>query len=104
MKLRYTRRAQRHLEAIAEYIAERNPDAARRVGERIRETTALLRDFQYIGREGVLAGTASWSYRLFPMSLSIASRSLQGRPPWSFSVFITERSGGQDKRSARFIP
>jgi plasmid stabilization system protein ParE len=104
MKLRYTRRAQRHLEAIAEYIAERNPDAAGRVGERIRETTVLLRDFPTSAARVFSPALASWSYRLFPMSLSIASRSLQGRPPWSFSVFTTERSGGQDKRSARFIP
>jgi len=57
MRLCYTRRAQRHLDAIAEYIADRNPSAARRVGERIREAVSLLRDLPYIGREGVLAGT-----------------------------------------------
>jgi addiction module RelE/StbE family toxin len=57
MRLRYTRRANRHLDAIAEYIAERNPGAARRVGDRIRETILLLRDLPYIGREGLLAGT-----------------------------------------------
>jgi toxin ParE1/3/4 len=57
MRLRYTRRAQRHLEGIAEYIAERNPAAARGVGERIREAITLLRDFPYIGRDGALVGT-----------------------------------------------
>jgi plasmid stabilization system protein ParE len=57
MRLRYTRRARRHLDAIAEYIADRNPDAVRRVGERIRETISLLEDLPYIGREGVLGGT-----------------------------------------------
>jgi toxin ParE1/3/4 len=57
MTLRYTRRARRHLDAIAEYIADRNPAAARRVGERIREAVSLLGDLPYIGREGVLAGT-----------------------------------------------
>ena len=57
MRLRYTRRAQRHLDAIAEYIADCSPNAARRVGERIGETTSLLCDFPYIGREGALQGT-----------------------------------------------
>jgi len=35
----------------------RNPDAARRVGERIREAVSLLGDLRYIGREGMLSGT-----------------------------------------------
>jgi toxin ParE1/3/4 len=57
MKLRYTRRARRHLDGIAQYIAEQNPDAARRVGARIRETIELLGVYPNIGREGALAGT-----------------------------------------------
>jgi toxin ParE1/3/4 len=57
MRLQYTRRARRHLDAIAEYISDRNPDAARRVGERIGETISLLGNLPYMGREGALAGT-----------------------------------------------
>ena len=57
MRLRYTARARLHLDAIAEYIAERNPDAARRVGIRIREMIDLLTSFPMMGRVGVLAGT-----------------------------------------------
>ena len=57
MTLRYSGRARRHLDAIAEYITDRNPGAARRVGERIREAVSLLGDLPYIGREGVLMGT-----------------------------------------------
>ncbi len=57
MKLRFTRRARRHLDEIAEYIHERNPDAARRVGERIREVAGLLGEVPFLGREGALAGT-----------------------------------------------
>jgi addiction module RelE/StbE family toxin len=57
MTLRYTRRARRHLEGIAHYIAERNANAALRVGARIRETIELLEHFPEIGRHGVLAGT-----------------------------------------------
>jgi len=57
MKLRFTRRARRHLDGISQYINERNPDAARQVGARIRETIELLATFPNIGREGTLAGT-----------------------------------------------
>ncbi len=61
MRLRYTRRARRHLEAIAEYIAEHNPTAARRVGERIREVASLVGKFPQIGHSGVLLGTREMS-------------------------------------------
>ena len=57
MRLRFTQRSRRHLDEIAEYIAERNPSAARRVGERIREVAALLGEFPFVGREGALTGT-----------------------------------------------
>jgi len=57
VRLRFTRRARRHLDAIAEYIAERNPEAARRVGARIRETIDLLAAFPHMGHEGALTGT-----------------------------------------------
>jgi toxin ParE1/3/4 len=58
VRLRYTARACRHLDAIAEYIAERNPDAARKVGVRIRETIDLLTAFPQMGRVGVLPRNA----------------------------------------------
>lgn len=57
MTLCYTRRVWRHLDGISRYINERNPDAARQVGARIRETIELLAIFPHIGREGALAGT-----------------------------------------------
>jgi plasmid stabilization system protein ParE len=57
MKLRYTRRARRHLDGISQYITERNPDAARQVGARIREVIELLGVYPNIGREGAMAGT-----------------------------------------------
>jgi plasmid stabilization system protein ParE len=57
MKLRYTRRARRHLDGISHYIAERNPTAGRQVGARIHETIVLLGVYPNIGREGALAGT-----------------------------------------------
>jgi toxin ParE1/3/4 len=57
VRLRYTPRASRHLEAIAAYIAERNPDAARHVGARIREIIDLLAVHPHMGREGTLPAT-----------------------------------------------
>jgi plasmid stabilization system protein ParE len=57
MRLRYTSRARRHIDSIQSYIAERNPDAARRVIERIRATAELLREFPFIGHDGLVPGT-----------------------------------------------
>src|SRR5262245_13044752 len=57
MRLRVTPQACRHLEAIAEYLNERSPAAARSVGQRIRETIQLLADFPMIGHGGSLPGT-----------------------------------------------
>jgi len=57
VRLRYTPRARRQLDAISEYITERHPDAARRVGARIRETIDLLVAFPDIGHQGALSGT-----------------------------------------------
>jgi plasmid stabilization system protein ParE len=57
MRLRYTPHASRQLRAIAEYLAERSPLAARHVGRRIRETGRLLAKFPHLGRDGALPGT-----------------------------------------------
>jgi plasmid stabilization system protein ParE len=57
MRVLFTARARRHLNEIFEYLTERNPAAARRVGSRIRQVTALLGYLPHIGRPGVLAGT-----------------------------------------------
>ncbi len=57
MRLRFTQRARRHLETIAEYISQRHPDAAQRVGARIHETIDLLAAFPGMGHDGALAGT-----------------------------------------------
>jgi len=57
MRLHFSPRAVRQFTSIAEYIARDNPSAARRVGERIHRTCALLAAFPHIGRQGVRAGT-----------------------------------------------
>ena len=57
MKLRVTPQARRHIEAIAEYLNERSPAAAKRAGERIRKTIDLLTALPLVGHQGALAGT-----------------------------------------------
>jgi plasmid stabilization system protein ParE len=57
MSVLFTGRARRHLNEISDYLTERNPGAATRVGARIRQVVALLEHLPHIGRPGLLAGT-----------------------------------------------
>lgn len=58
MLLVWTRRYLRELDAIGDYIAERNPRAAAKVVRVIHETTArLLSHSPYLGRSGEIEGT-----------------------------------------------
>lgn len=54
LRPRYTRRARRQLDAIHNYIAERNPKAADRVVARIREAVQLLAEFPFIGHQSIV--------------------------------------------------
>ncbi|ANH07349.1 type II toxin-antitoxin system RelE/ParE family toxin [Shinella sp. HZN7] len=57
-KVVWTRRYLRELEAIGDYIAERNPAAAARIVTAIHSRTRrLLADNPFIGRPGEIAGT-----------------------------------------------
>jgi toxin ParE1/3/4 len=51
VRVRYTPRARRDLEAIYDYIDEHNPGAARAVKLAILRTAELLSDFPYLGAE-----------------------------------------------------
>lgn len=53
MKLNYSRRSLRHLQAIRDHIAQDNPDAADRTVHRIRAALNRLADIPYSGRPGV---------------------------------------------------
>lgn len=64
--VQYAPRARRHLDAIAEYLAERNPRAVSRVAERIQDTARLLETFPYAGHPGALPGTREVNVRGFP--------------------------------------
>jgi toxin ParE1/3/4 len=52
MKIVYGKSALKDLEAIRTYIARDNPDAARRVVERIEQATSRLENFPHSGRLG----------------------------------------------------
>ena len=60
LTLRFSARARLQLIAIHDYISERSPKAATRVGERIREAADMLRYFPYAGRAGRSTGTREW--------------------------------------------
>ncbi len=67
--LRFSARARSQLLAIHEYIEQRNPAAAARVGARIREAAEVLRYFPYSGRPGRAPGTREWVVRRLPYIL-----------------------------------
>lgn len=57
MRLRYKRRALRHIEKIHDHIATQDPAAAARVVRRIEHSIGRLVALPLSGRPGVVAGT-----------------------------------------------
>ena len=68
MRLRYTAEARAHIEAIRDYIHERNALGAKRVAMRIRAAADRLAEFPYIGHVGLCQEVGSGSYEDFRMS------------------------------------
>ncbi len=66
MKVRYTLEALGHMDVIYAYIEARNPEAARRVIQRIRAAADRLSEFPHIGHAGLVAGTSEWAVRGLP--------------------------------------
>ena len=60
MKVRYRLRAQRDIEGIYDYIAERNSRAATEVVARIRLAADRLGYLPYMGHVGRARGTLEW--------------------------------------------
>jgi toxin ParE1/3/4 len=60
VRLRYTVDALNHLEAINDFVAERNPAAARRIAADFRAAALRLCAFPQIGRIGQVPGTHEW--------------------------------------------
>jgi toxin ParE1/3/4 len=67
--LQFSARARSQLLAIHEYIDQRDPAAAARVGASIREAAEVLRYFPYSGRPGRALGTREWVVRALPYIL-----------------------------------
>jgi toxin ParE1/3/4 len=57
MRVRWTRRSVKALDAIAEYIAQDRPQAALRMVVRIEEAVASLARYPELGRSGRVPGT-----------------------------------------------
>ena len=66
MKLIFTRRATRQIEAVIEYIGKESPQGARRVRERLQTVTELLIEQPYVGHATDLAGTRRMVVTPFP--------------------------------------
>jgi plasmid stabilization system protein ParE len=66
MRLRFSDEARAQIAHIHGYIAERNPQVATAVVERIRAAAELLREFPHIGHEGRESGTREWVVRGLP--------------------------------------
>lgn len=56
MKIRWTRRALRRLNALADFLSEESPDAAARMLGRIDQATSVLVDNPAMGRAGRVPG------------------------------------------------
>jgi toxin ParE1/3/4 len=66
LKVRWTRRAHRQLEAALAFIAEENPIAAGQVAQRIYSAERTLGGSPMIGRPGRVAGTREWIVKGVP--------------------------------------
>jgi toxin ParE1/3/4 len=70
MKLRYTPRARSDLAEIHDYIAQDNPQAARRVIQIIRKAAEALAQNPLVGKAGRVAGTRELTVGRFPFMLA----------------------------------
>jgi addiction module RelE/StbE family toxin len=70
MKLRYTPRARLDLAEIHDYIAQENPQAARRVVLIIRKAAEALPPNPLVGRAGRVPGTRELTVGRFPFMLA----------------------------------
>jgi toxin ParE1/3/4 len=95
MRLRYSPQARRDLDAIAQYILERNPAASKRVGDRIRRTAELLSEFPLIGHPGILPGTREFVVPGLPYIIIYRVDPGEERAV----VIVGIHHGAQDRRS-----
>lgn len=70
MKLRFTPQARSDLAEIHDYIAQDNPQAARRVIAILRKSAEALPSNPLVGRSGRVAGTRELAVGRFPFVLA----------------------------------
>jgi toxin ParE1/3/4 len=95
MTLRYTPQAQRDMEAIAQYILERNPIASKRVHDRIRQIADVLTEFPFIGHPGIVPGTREFVVPGLPYIIVYRIDPGEERAV----VIVGVHHGAQDRRS-----
>lgn len=66
MKVRYTDAALGELEDIFSYLFERNPAAAKAVAARVKDISALLADYPFLGRDADEPGVRIASLVRYP--------------------------------------
>ncbi len=66
MQIRYTLKAVHNLEEIADYLVQRNPQAARRVRTKIEEALDILVQFPDSGKEQTTANVRKFVVRRYP--------------------------------------
>ncbi|MFH7321504.1 type II toxin-antitoxin system RelE/ParE family toxin [Desulfurivibrio sp. D14AmB] len=74
MKLRWTRLALQDFEQAHDYIAQENPEVARKVAQRVLDAADNLLKFPMIGRVGEDEETREWLVRSTPYLLVYAVR------------------------------
>jgi toxin ParE1/3/4 len=70
MRLRYTPRARHDLAEIHDYVAQANPQAARRIISIIRKETETLPQNPLIGRVGRVEGTRELTIGRYPFMVA----------------------------------
>jgi toxin ParE1/3/4 len=66
LELRFTLRAEAHLNSILGYIQGNNPAAAQKVARAFQSAAEMLRYFPEAGRQGRSSGTREWVVRGLP--------------------------------------
>lgn len=86
MRLRFSSSARSHIDAIYNFLNERNPAAARRIVADIQGASRLLIDFPHMGRKGDEPGTREWVVRGSPY-LIVYEVDAEGDEVWVLAVF-----------------
>jgi plasmid stabilization system protein ParE len=90
LKLTYSARSLRHLDAIFEHIVADDPNAAMRVIGSIRAACGRLARFPHLGRAGDRLGTREWSMPRLPYVV-VYRADIAARELGILAIFHTRR-------------